>query len=61
MQRGIKLGAFRSLSDYSPFAVVRRHQAIGPQEPPMDRALAASRTPSLLARVREFLTEPNRS
>ena len=60
-QGGIELGAFRSLSDYTPFAVVHRYEALGPQEPPMDRAQAASRTASLLARVREFLAEPNRS
>lgn len=59
-QGGIELGAFRSLSDYTPFAV-HRYEALGPQEPPMDRAQAASRTASLLSRVRELLAEPNRS
>ena len=60
-QGGVALGAFRSLSDYTPFAVVHRHEALGPQEPPMDRAQAAARTASLVARVRDFLAEPNQS
>ena len=59
-QGGVELGAFRSLSAYTPFAVVHRHEALGPQEPPMNRAQAASQTASLLARVREVLADPNR-
>ncbi|MDE0622848.1 MAG: HEPN domain-containing protein [Bryobacterales bacterium] len=60
-QRGVELGAVRSLSDYTPFAVVHRYEALGPQEPPMDRGQAASRTASLLVLVREFLAKPDRS
>ena len=58
---GVDLGTFRSLSDYTPFAVIHRYEALGAQEPPMGRAQAASRTTTLLARVREFLDEPKRA
>ena len=58
---GVDLGTLRSLSGYTPFAVIHRYEALGAQEPPMDRAQAASRTATLLACVREFLDEPNRA
>ena len=58
-QGSIELGAFRSLSDYTPFAVVHRYEALGAQEPPMDRAKAAFLTDSLLACVRELLDNPD--
>ena len=58
---GVELGEFRSLSDYTPFAVIHRYEALGAQEPPMDRAQAASRAATLLAHVREFLDKPNRA
>ena len=60
-QGSIELGAFRSLSDYTPFAVVHRYEALGAQEPPMDRAKAAFLTDSLLACVRELLDNPDRA
>lgn len=60
-QAGVELGAFRSLSDYTSFAVVHRHEALGAQEQRMDRAQAASRTASLLARVREIGAESDQS
>ena len=58
---GVEPEVFRSLSCYTPFAVIHRYEALGAQEPPMDRAQAASRTATLLACVREFLDEPNRA
>ena len=60
-QGGVEVGAFRSLSDYTPFAVVHRHEGLGPDEQPMDRAQAASRTASLPARVREIGAESDQS
>ena len=58
---GIELQAFRSLAEYTPFAVVHRYEALGTKRPPMDRAQAAFQTASLLARVKEFLSEPSRA
>ncbi len=60
-QGGVELGGFRNLAVYTPFAVVLRYEALGSQVPPMDRPQAASRTASLLAQVREFLTESHRA
>ncbi|MDE0124566.1 MAG: HEPN domain-containing protein [Bryobacterales bacterium] len=56
-----ELEVFRSLSGYTPFAVIHRYEALGPQEPPTDRAQAILRSTSLLARVRELLDNPTRA
>ena len=59
-REGVELEAFRNLSDYTPFAVVHRHEALGTKGPPMDRAQAAVQTAKLLAHVRELFGEPDR-
>ena len=60
-REGVDLRTFRTLSGYTLFGVIHRYEALDAQEPPMDRAQAASRTATLLARVREFLDKPNRA
>ena len=52
------LDEFGSLSEYTPFAVVHRYEALGASEPPIERQQAASCIGTLLRHVRGLLHHP---
>lgn len=58
-QGATDLDDFRSLSEYTPFAVVHRYEALGASEPPIDRQQGASCIGALLRHVRGLLHDPD--
>ena len=53
------LDEFERLSEYTPFAVVHRYEALGASEPPIERQQAASSISALLRHVRALLRHPD--
>ena len=56
--RNCRVGTFRALAGYQPFAVIHRYEALGPEGPPMERIEAARLVDLLLREVKDLLAPP---
>ena len=57
---GASTGFFRSVADFTPYAVQFRYEGVGPDHEPIDRAAAIALVSALAAHVADLLADTDR-